>query len=88
MKSYFVRLLNHNGQTFDAEFSSTNVRLALNAAMDATQAGLKLSPYVQVLDDKGEIVWDSTGTYNLVLLPEDIGQVRRQDKQNLIQEID
>ena len=62
MKSYFVRLLNRNGQTFDAEFSSTNVRLALNAAMDATRAGLKLSPYVQVLDDRGEIVWESTGT--------------------------
>ena len=72
MKSYIVRLLNRNGQTFDAEFSSTNVRLALNAAMDAAQAGLKLSPYVEVLDDKGEIVWDSTGNYNLVFLPEDI----------------
>ena len=68
MKTYIVLLMNHNGQTFDAEFSSTNPRLALDAAMDAAQAGLKLSSFVQVLDGKGEIVWDSTGNHNLVFL--------------------
>lgn len=59
MKTYIVRLSNREGQIFDAEFSSTNARLALNAAMDAAQAGLKLSTLVEVIDDKGEIVWDT-----------------------------
>jgi len=68
MKTYIVRLSNREGQIFDAEFSSTSARLALNAAMDAAQAGLKLSTLVEVIDNKGEIVWDSTGNFNLVIL--------------------
>jgi len=68
MKTYIVRLSNREGQIFDAESSSTSARLALNAAMDAAQAGLKLSTLVEVIDNKGEIVWDSTGNFNLVIL--------------------
>lgn len=59
MKTYFVKLTNQSGETFTAEFSSTAARLALDAAMDAAQAGLKLTPFVQVLDEKNEIVWGS-----------------------------
>lgn len=59
MKSYFIRLLNRNGQIFDAEYSSTNVRTALDAAMQGAEKALELTPFVQVLDSKGEMVWQS-----------------------------
>ena len=58
MKTYIVRL-SGNGQMFDSEFSSTSARLALDVAMDAAQAALKLSPYVEVISDKGEVVWEN-----------------------------
>jgi hypothetical protein len=65
MKTYIVRLSDNSGQIFDSEFSSPRARLALNAAMDAAKGAIKLAQRVEVISDKGEVVWDNFGEYLL-----------------------
>lgn len=58
MKTYTVELRGE-GQLFCREFTNPDVRAALDCAMVAAEAGLKLTPHVRVLGDKMELVWDS-----------------------------
>lgn len=67
MKEYVVELRSENS-VFRSEFASTNARLALNAAMKAAEvAYFHLTPYVRVLDAKGNLVWDSQNQH--IILP-------------------
>lgn len=60
MKTYTVRLLNHEGQKFDCQFSSFEDSLAFNSAIDfANTHAIAVTPYVEVLGPNGELCWDS-----------------------------
>lgn len=60
MKTYTVRLINHEGQKFDCQFSSFDNWVALEGAMKFAEThGIAVTPYVEVLDPNGEVCWDS-----------------------------
>jgi len=62
-KTYIVRVMQSGKISYEiTSFGATTVRGSLNKAMMMTKKLVKSFAHVQVVDNSGELVWDSTTT--------------------------